>query len=284
MPTFTSISDILNLATNGTNRQQLVCGTVLIQKNNGASGSVSPPSLIDTFIWDGDPPNGTVPGTVAAPDRSTVGATQYRNATTGFTNYLTSFAVVADQSYCSEAILYDRLLHISGLSGTVTSAQTVGGTLTRNTGGEGNEIWLVMQSDVGSTPQTVTASYTNQAGTASRTTQAVAYRPVGTVGRADSGVMVLPLQDGDTGVRAVASVTLSGSTGTAGSFDCVVARPIVFSNAGGSKWNVVPHSTLEGVDAPIALEDDMCLVIAYQTRGTLERVISYYLHILEKED
>ena len=84
---------------------------------------------------------GAIPTTVEAPTNATLGAIPYRNAATGI-NYLTKFRFIGDDTDSLCAMLYDRLLHIGGLDGTVTTAQTVGGTITRNTGGVGNQIWI----------------------------------------------------------------------------------------------------------------------------------------------
>ena len=59
-------------------------------------------------------------------------------------------------------VLYDRLLHIGGLNATTTAAQTVGGSLSRYTGGAGNQIWVEIYTQIGTTATTITANYTNQ--------------------------------------------------------------------------------------------------------------------------
>jgi hypothetical protein len=76
---------------------------------------------------------------------------------------------------------------------------------------------------IGTTARTITASYTNQAGTSGRTTIAA---NIGATGfREETRAIFLPLASGDTGVQAVASVTLSGTTGTAGNFGVTVLQP-----------------------------------------------------------
>jgi len=179
--------------------------------------------------------SGAVPTTVAAPTSATVGAIPFTDPGGGRQKWLVQGGLVtlenSNTGACGAITLYDRLLHIGDLDGTVTTAQTVGGTLTRNTGGVGNKIYVEIYSDIGTTERTITASYTNQAGTASRTTQATIIG--GNYNRAKQhSFFELPLQDGDTGVQAVASVTISASTGTAGNFGITVGRPLAqFSNS-----------------------------------------------------
>jgi hypothetical protein len=66
--------------------------------------------------------------------------------------------------------------------------------------------------------QTITVTYTNQAGVAGRTTGAVATGVAPTVGR----MLQLPLQAGDTGVQKIDSVISTGST--VGTFNVLVMR------------------------------------------------------------
>lgn len=123
-------------------------------------------------------------------------------------------------------LVYDRLVHTSGLSGTVATPQTVNSTaITRpNNQGVDAELWLEWYTPTGSTPRTVTASYTNTAGTAGRTT-ATASIPASPV----AGFMLplgLQASSGDLGVQSVQTVTLSGSTGTAGDFGVTLMRRV----------------------------------------------------------
>lgn len=82
----------------------------------------------------------------------------------------------------------------------------------------GTEIWLE-QVTAGTGVQNVNVTYTNQAGTTSRSTGTVA---TGTniVGR----MYQLPLQAGDTGVQGVTGVV--GSVATVGTFNILVLRPL----------------------------------------------------------
>lgn len=125
-------------------------------------------------------------------------------------------------------LIVDRLSHQGSLSGTTTGAQTTNlptAALTRYTSGEGVHAALTIWNALGTNTTTVTASYTNQAGTSGQTTPAIAFTS-GTGNGAPGMLHPLPLQEGDTGVRSVESVTLSGSTGSAGNFGVVLYKPL----------------------------------------------------------
>lgn len=124
--------------------------------------------------------------------------------------------------------LYDRLVETGGLSGTVSTAQTVNSAAlpTRASGGAGVQLWIEWYTATGATQVTVTASYTNQSGTSGRTTPAINFQATPNTSGNGHEIQQLPLQAGDTGVQSVQSVTLSGTTGTAGNFGITLLKPL----------------------------------------------------------
>ncbi len=110
-------------------------------------------------------------------------------------------------------IVADILNQSGGLNSTLTTTQTTNlptAALTRYTSGEGVMIGVILFAQNGSTAVTVTASYTNQAGTSGRTTLATQF--AGTGWREAGTVIPLPLATGDTGARSVESVTFASAT------------------------------------------------------------------------
>lgn len=186
-------------------------------------------------LWqhEGTPSHGDVPPTTYHnPIDTTPGGLFQTNAAAGFQKWLT--AVCATGNVGGRIVLYDRLLAISGLSGTVTTAQNINGgspaTLTRHyqdpagLADDGTELFLEIYTTIGVTGTTVTAAYTDSAGNSS-TTQAVA---IGATNfREAQRIIRLPLAAGDTGVRDVTSVTLAATTGTAGNIGLVVAKRLL---------------------------------------------------------
>lgn len=174
--------------------------------------------------WVPQAPAGVAPTTAVVPTRTTAGAIGQQNGS----GTLAILGARFNATSPSVVIIADRLSHQGGLSGTTTGAQTTNlptAALTRYTGGDGVMIGLTIYSQVGTTGTTVTASYTNQAGTSGRTTPAVAFGA--TSFREGGRLILLPLQAGDTGVQAVASVTLAASTATAGNFGVTLFKPLV---------------------------------------------------------
>lgn len=124
-------------------------------------------------------------------------------------------------------LLIDILSHQGDLSGTVTTAQTTNlptAALTRCTSGVGVMMGLTIYTQIGSTATTVSATYTNQAGTGSRVTPLTTFGGSGF--REATRMILLPLQYGDTGVRSVESVTVTATTGTAGAFGVTLFKPL----------------------------------------------------------
>lgn len=129
--------------------------------------------------------------------------------------------------YTARSIIWlaDFLVHSGGMSGTVTTEQTTGlptVALSRYTNGDGVMAAIVVYTSLGITATTATLNYTNQSGTAGRTSQPI----VVPASSAPKGVLVFCLQDGDTGVRSVEGLTLAGSTGAAGNFGVLLFKPI----------------------------------------------------------
>lgn len=171
-------------------------------------------------FWGIAPFGGTTPGAAAVPTNATTGS--MGQVDSGGVMRLAQVAASLQQS--GFVIIADRLLHNGGLSATTTTAQTVGGTLTRNTGGVGNMMAAEIYTVIGTTATTVTASYTNEGATSGRTSQATAFGGTGL--REVQRMIPLPLAQGDVGVQACASITVLASTLTAGSFGVTIFRPL----------------------------------------------------------
>lgn len=230
-----------------------------------AATAAAPVASRFTSFWqyDGNPSHGAAPTTVAAPTNATQGSLLHADPTGGRQLWMTYCCLQSNS--IGTFTLYDRLLHIGNLSGTVTTAQTVGGTLTRYTGAtesQGNEIWAEVYTQIGATGTTITASYSNSAGTSGRTTQATAFGNTGL--REAQRLIQLPLAAGDNGVTAVASATVLATTGTAGAFGINIMRPLIslpIVQAGVG----VSHNLL---DYPIEIDAGACLFWAFQANTT----------------
>jgi hypothetical protein len=160
-------------------------------------------------------------------------------------------------------LVYDRLADISGLSGTTTTAQAITGlSVSRYTLTEaaGNEIWLEINALIGATPTTITASYTNSAGTAGQITPTI---PIGNTGfREAQRMLPMPLVAGDKGVRSVENIDLLASTGTAGDIGVVIMRPLVHIPCGLSGVGAL-RDLIAGLPGILETKTGACLALAW---------------------
>lgn len=200
------------------------------------------------------------------PTDATVGAFPFTNAVGAANNYLGYIS--ASSTVAGTLILYDRLWHNSGLSGTVTTAQTfTQPALTRFTDGKGVELWAEFYSAIGATGATLTATYTDQDGNASNSATYVHPANAETVGQ----MVPLTLAAGDYGVRSVQQVTWSISTGVAGNFGLVLMKRIA----------TIPLQTLNVAAVGNAfstglreIPDDACLAFQVQCSAASMGIIS----------
>jgi len=130
--------------------------------------------------------------------------------------------------------------------------------LTRYTSGEGVMAGLTIYTAIGATATTATASYTNEAGTSGRTTQAFT---IGSSGWFQQWrLLILPLAAGDSGVREVASVTLAASTGTAGNIGVTLFKPLIAVRSTPPDFSVTyDFLSGNGIGGLPEILDDACL-------------------------
>jgi hypothetical protein len=274
MAAITDLSDAINLATGGGTYQPQK--PFVLKTNRVGSAAASAPVVGQwTSFWEyeGAPSGGAAPGAAAVPTSSTTGAIPLTTPTGEL--WLAGLEVALN--YPGTLLLYDRLLHCSGLSGTSTSAQTVGGTLTRNTGGVGNIICAEVYTIIGTTGTTITCSYTDTSDNSATSTATV----IGGTGyREAQRLLFLPLADGDNGVKAVASATLAGTTGTAGDFGINIIKPIatVGINSGGGGI----ADFISGIPKLPEIDSGACLALAFMPATTNALVGFCSLTILEK--
>lgn len=173
-------------------------------------------------------PAGAVPPTGAgsALSSSDTGAMPFPGVPGGDKMYLIGMALSqANGSSIQDMamVLYDRLVHTSGLNANITSLQAVATTaLTRHTSGLGVQMYAEIYTAVGASATTVTVEYTNDSGVAKTTSFSIG----SSTNNAALQMLRIPLASGDLGVRSVESVTLAGGTGTAGNFGITLAYPI----------------------------------------------------------
>lgn len=187
-------------------------------------------------LWrsTGQPGQGAVPTSAAVCDNNLVGCLQFTQQTAPNQSVLGIL-----EAYSSNAgtvfELHDRLMHMGGLNGTITTAQNVNLDIAANLAtsnldsrkGDSNysdvQWWMEWYTDTGATAVTATINVTFNDGSSnnlsvlalSATRRASGIIPLnGLISAADSGKYI----------RDINSCTLSASTGAAGNFGFTATR------------------------------------------------------------
>jgi hypothetical protein len=143
------------------------------------------------------------------------------NAFGGGTGYLS--VVDFGNTIACRMLLYDRLFHAGAYAfnanTTLATQPSYSSRVPSGTDFTNTQIWIeCVTAFTGN--MSVAVTYTNQAGTAARTTGTVATGTAPTLGR----MIQLPLQAGDSGVQKIESVV--GTVATVGTFNVLVIRPL----------------------------------------------------------
>jgi hypothetical protein len=263
MAAIVDLSELINLQTGGNNGNP---ENIFYHKVPRVSGVAATNPIggrgCSFWTYDGMPTGGAVPTTGSIPDRTTQGAIPFTPATGGRDKHLinTSITPLISGVY----LLYDRLFHKGGFSATSTAEQVVQGSpaspaLTRYTGGTGNIAFYEIYTIIGTTTTTLTMTYTNQAGTGSRTST---ISIGGTNFREVTRMQIIPLAAGDSGIQAIDYIQLDGSTGTLGNFGITIAQPLAWipvNTAGTMGWR--DYTT--GLPGIPVINPDACLSLMF---------------------
>lgn len=205
-----------------------------MKQNTITPTAIAPDRYVSFWYVAGSPAAGAAPSpgvNGAAVTAPVTGQLEFSNPASG-NSYLTKFVAHRDATGTTAVegtfILCDRIWHNSGLSVTLTTLQSITpvaiGARDSDgaTAGRGVYAALEVSTIMGAGTPTYTLTYTNSAGTGSRTAvipAVAAAAPVGTF-------YTWPLQAGDIGVRSVEGFQAS-ATSTSGAFHIILFRPIV---------------------------------------------------------
>lgn len=221
----TTRDELINAMANNSSR-------VVIDKANIASQAVG--NFVSLWRATGQPGQGAIPGAAATCDNTLLGAIQFTQQTAPATSYLGIL-----EGLCSNVSttleIHDRLMHMGGLSGTVATAQTVNLDLHANLANDNLNVrkgdanfsdvqwWLEWYTATGSTAVTATVNVTYNDGTSGDLTgiSLAATRPASLMIPLNNSI---PAAAAEKYIRDVNTVTLSVSTGTAGSFGVTATR------------------------------------------------------------
>lgn len=221
-------------------------------------------------LWavGGYPGAGSAPGSVngSIPDDTTAGAFPFTNAAGAANNYLGYIS--ASSTVAGSLVLYDRIYHSSGLSGTATGSNAISPpSLTRYTDGKGVELWGEIYTAIGATGATLTVTYTDQDGNTGQSATYVHPANAESVGQ----MFPFTLAAGDYGVRAVTNYSWSVSTGTAGNFGLTLMKRITSIPLQTQNVAAVGDAFSTGLRE---IADDACLAFQVQCSATSMGIMS----------
>ncbi len=160
------------------------------------------------------------------PTSATTGAIPFNDAGAGNSLYVArALATLTGGAFGAgmAVYVYDRLWQNSGISATSTSSQAITSTaLTRpDANGNNAELWYQVYAAMGSGTPSVTVTYTNPAGTGSRSTGGLAMTASQVVGRTGP----FPLQSGDNGVKSI-QAWIANASFVSGTIGLVIRRQL----------------------------------------------------------
>lgn len=266
-----------------TNRDQLIDALA----NNSSRIVIDKASIANAAagqyhsLWrtTGQPGQGAIPTAAANCSQSTTGCLTFSQQTAPANSYLAYLEATSSNSAMTLEV-HDRLMHMGGLNGMLTSAQTVGMDLNGATAdnmveriGDANysdiQWWLEWYTDTGTTAVTATVNVTYNDGTTGNlsgvslaaTRRASFMQPLnGLIPAAAAGKFI----------RAVNTVALPASTGTAGNFGVTATRlrGTLFMPIANAKfsadWASLPINTIPNSACPF-----IAMLSSTITTGTL---------------
>lgn len=224
--TITTLDGLVNALGNNSSRFILDKASISSQ----AAGS-----YVSLWRATGQPGQGAIPGAAAVCNNALTGAMNFTQQTAPATSY-GGYMEAATGNAAMTIEIHDRLMHMGGLSGIVTTAQPVNLDLAANLAidnladriGDANysdvQWWLEWYTATGSSAVTATIAVTYNDGTTGNLTPVslAATRPAGFKLPLNS---YIPAAASGKYIRDVDSVTLSATTGTAGNFGVTATRP-----------------------------------------------------------
>lgn len=191
-------------------------------------------SYVSLWRATGQPGQGAIPAAASVCTNALVGAMNFTQQNAPATSY-GAYMEVATGNAAMTVEIHDRIAHMGGLSGTVTTAQTVGIDLssllsTSNVAariGDDNysdvQWWLEWYAATGLPVVTATIAAVYDDGTAANIVVSLATARPASFTLSLNGL--IPAAQSGKYIRGITSVTLSATTGAAGNFGVTATRP-----------------------------------------------------------
>jgi hypothetical protein len=198
--------------------------------------SIAPQAGTYVSLWraTGQPGQGAIPAATATCNNATTGTVNFTQQVSPATSYIVYIDLATSNSAMTLEI-HDRLAHMGGLNGTLTTSQTVGLDINTLAGTDNiserkgdadfSDVswWLEWYTATGTTAVTATVNVTYNDGTTGNLTglSLAATRPASFMVALNTQI---PSASAGKFIRGVNTVTLSATTGTAGSFGVTATR------------------------------------------------------------
>lgn len=228
----------------------------------------------------GIPGAGPIPTTSAICSGASPGALQIANSLAG-QNYIARAFMVSSVA-ATDLQIHDRLVAMGGLSGTSTSAQTVGVALTSTESNLQDRIgqsdysdcqwWVEWYADTGGTARTLTLAATYHDNSTENVTVAVA-----ATSRASRLMPIYPNTAGKY-IKSISTATLNGTTGSAGNFGITVTRARTGLSLTTANSGTIGDWAMLGLPK---LANDVCLQVVVMPGGTATGTLYGTMKIIE---
>ncbi len=229
---------------------------VTLPVNKASIANTGAGALVSLWRATGFPAQGAIPTSFATCSDALLGTWPLGDS--GALNYYVLRAFLAGAS-ANGWVLYDRLAHMGGLNGTLTTEQSVGVNLVAaatngrcQADGSDVEWFLEVYTDIGTSAVNATVKY--QDGTDVERTVVVPLSGASPLNRAGRIVQIWPLS-GYT-IKSITSVQLSATTGTAGNFGVTARKRL--TSLGQMIANIAPVGDFLALGAP-PIADTACL-------------------------
>jgi hypothetical protein len=184
------------------------------------------------------PAAGAVPTSADYPTKATAGALINFTSPGSGEQVRIARGYMMSSNSATDIQVHDRLAQMAGLSGTVTTAQTVSLALPSNVSADRigradySEVqwWVEIYTDIGTSAQTLTVTYTDVDDNSGQTTTVTIGATTNSQNRRCRLVPIIGA--GSEAIKSIQSVQLGATTGTAGNFGITATRAITGMSLG----------------------------------------------------
>jgi hypothetical protein len=240
-----------------------------------------------TSLWrgTGQPEQGAIPTVTGTSVYSTLaGSMGPLTVGSGLTGYIANLALVGSISH--QFIVYDRLMHLGGLSGAASGATALVdctvSTLSYVQDGSRCSLdepclewWLDIYADIGTTARVITFTYTGPS--ASGQTCTLSYGGSSPLNQDSRSFRILPTTEGSA-IVSIQTFSPAATTGAAGSWGITARRKLTQVNMG--QPNVGVDKDFAGIGMP-RVGNNACIEYMVLSSTTSSGVIDGWVNVIQ---